>query len=276
MTLCQYATFVACSSCSDLDPLISPELPAGSRVPRPPDFPLAHQMPPERSWAGLGGPRLHVACLSPLPPNPGQFSPTAIDARWLRPTPPPLDPQTEPLIFQQLEIDHYVGELGGQRPGGGEEGPWALREDMDTVPTQVARAVGAQRGSKRGRGHGVPQGFLEVGSVSQLRPEGKSWLLAEGTRVWFDVHPSICPSSVRNTASALSWALFQSDQVPALRGSPSERIGKIKKEMEPQVAMRVMEGPKVGQRCQTAHLGGLRRHQGAMGRSGRGILDRGS
>nr|CAI9697724.1 unnamed protein product [Rangifer tarandus platyrhynchus] len=38
----------------------------------------------------------------------GQFSPTATDARWLRPTPPTLDPQTEPLIFQQLEIDHYV------------------------------------------------------------------------------------------------------------------------------------------------------------------------
>ncbi|XP_070257733.1 DNA polymerase delta catalytic subunit [Myotis yumanensis] len=37
------------------------------------------------------------------------FSPTARDARWLRPSPPPLDPQTEPLIFQQLEIDHYVG-----------------------------------------------------------------------------------------------------------------------------------------------------------------------
>uniref|UniRef100_A0A4X1VUK5 DNA polymerase n=2 Tax=Sus scrofa TaxID=9823 RepID=A0A4X1VUK5_PIG len=39
----------------------------------------------------------------------GQFSVTAIDPRWLRPTPPTLDPQTEPLIFQQLEIDHYVG-----------------------------------------------------------------------------------------------------------------------------------------------------------------------
>nr|XP_005905083.1 PREDICTED: DNA polymerase delta catalytic subunit [Bos mutus] len=39
----------------------------------------------------------------------GQFSPTAIDARWLRPAPPALDPQMEPLIFQQLEIDHYVG-----------------------------------------------------------------------------------------------------------------------------------------------------------------------
>ncbi|KAK2507403.1 hypothetical protein MC885_019725 [Smutsia gigantea] len=39
----------------------------------------------------------------------GQFPTTAIDARWLRPSPPHLDPQTEPLIFQQLEIDHYVG-----------------------------------------------------------------------------------------------------------------------------------------------------------------------
>ncbi|KAG3256569.1 DNA polymerase delta catalytic subunit isoform X1 [Ictidomys tridecemlineatus] len=38
----------------------------------------------------------------------GQFS-EAIDSRWVRPSPPPLDPQTEPLIFQQLEIDHYVG-----------------------------------------------------------------------------------------------------------------------------------------------------------------------
>uniref|UniRef100_A0A2K5ZGI3 DNA polymerase n=1 Tax=Mandrillus leucophaeus TaxID=9568 RepID=A0A2K5ZGI3_MANLE len=39
----------------------------------------------------------------------GQVPPSAIDPRWHRPTPPPLDPQTEPLIFQQLEIDHYVG-----------------------------------------------------------------------------------------------------------------------------------------------------------------------
>ncbi|XP_069312907.1 DNA polymerase delta catalytic subunit [Eulemur rufifrons] len=39
----------------------------------------------------------------------GQLSLSAIDPRWLRPTPPPLDPQEEPLIFQQLEIDHYVG-----------------------------------------------------------------------------------------------------------------------------------------------------------------------
>nr|XP_023399842.1 DNA polymerase delta catalytic subunit [Loxodonta africana] len=39
----------------------------------------------------------------------GQFFPSTLDPRWGRPSPPPLDPQMEPLIFQQLEIDHYVG-----------------------------------------------------------------------------------------------------------------------------------------------------------------------
>ncbi|XP_057617098.1 DNA polymerase delta catalytic subunit [Chionomys nivalis] len=39
----------------------------------------------------------------------GQFSIGDIDPRWLRPTLRALDPSTEPLIFQQLEIDHYVG-----------------------------------------------------------------------------------------------------------------------------------------------------------------------
>uniref|UniRef100_A0A2K5D0L9 DNA polymerase delta catalytic subunit n=1 Tax=Aotus nancymaae TaxID=37293 RepID=A0A2K5D0L9_AOTNA len=51
----------------------------------------------------------------------GQIPPSAIDPRWLRPTPAPLDPQTEPLIFQQLEIDHYVGDpcLAGPPPSRG-------------------------------------------------------------------------------------------------------------------------------------------------------------
>uniref|UniRef100_A0A4X2K7Y0 DNA polymerase delta catalytic subunit n=1 Tax=Vombatus ursinus TaxID=29139 RepID=A0A4X2K7Y0_VOMUR len=40
---------------------------------------------------------------------PGQFSPSARDARWLRPARPGLDPKTQALVFQQLEIDHYVG-----------------------------------------------------------------------------------------------------------------------------------------------------------------------
>lgn len=44
---------------------------------------------------------------------PGQFSTADIDPRWLRPNLRALDPSTEPLIFQQLEIDHYVGELAG-------------------------------------------------------------------------------------------------------------------------------------------------------------------
>lgn len=46
--------------------------------------------------------------------NPGQFSTADIDPRWLRPTLRALDPSTEPLIFQQLEIDHYVGEWAGE------------------------------------------------------------------------------------------------------------------------------------------------------------------
>ncbi|KAB1274909.1 DNA polymerase delta catalytic subunit [Camelus dromedarius] len=62
----------------------------------------------------------------------GQFSSTAIDARWLRPSPPSLDPQTEPLIFQQLEIDHYVGPA---RPL-----PWGPPPSQGSVP--VLRAFG--------------------------------------------------------------------------------------------------------------------------------------
>ncbi|XP_059007002.1 DNA polymerase delta catalytic subunit [Mustela lutreola] len=62
----------------------------------------------------------------------GQFSPMAIDARWLRPTPPPLDPQTEPLIFQQLEIDHYVGPA--------QPLPWTPQPSRNPVP--VLRAFG--------------------------------------------------------------------------------------------------------------------------------------
>ncbi|XP_003465533.2 DNA polymerase delta catalytic subunit isoform X1 [Cavia porcellus] len=49
----------------------------------------------------------------------GQLSSAAIDPRWLRPSLPPPDPQKEPLIFQQLEIDHYVGSappLPGRTP----------------------------------------------------------------------------------------------------------------------------------------------------------------
>ncbi|XP_069900353.1 DNA polymerase delta catalytic subunit isoform X2 [Globicephala melas] len=62
----------------------------------------------------------------------GQLSLTAIDARWLRPSPRPLDPQTEPLIFQQLEIDHYVG-LARPLPG-------VPLPSQDSVP--VIRAFG--------------------------------------------------------------------------------------------------------------------------------------
>ncbi|XP_038608868.1 DNA polymerase delta catalytic subunit [Tachyglossus aculeatus] len=39
----------------------------------------------------------------------GQLSASDRNPQWPRPPPPTLDPQTEPLIFQQLELDHYVG-----------------------------------------------------------------------------------------------------------------------------------------------------------------------
>ncbi|XP_059608331.1 DNA polymerase delta catalytic subunit [Phlebotomus argentipes] len=37
--------------------------------------------------------------------------------KWTRPAVPPLDPKTEPLIFQQLEIDHYTGQPLAGMPG---------------------------------------------------------------------------------------------------------------------------------------------------------------
>ncbi|XP_017656623.1 DNA polymerase delta catalytic subunit isoform X2 [Nannospalax galili] len=57
--------------------------------------------------------------LQPIPEGPldGQFSTAGIDPRWLRPPLPTLNPQMEPLIFQQLEIDHYVGSAA-PLPGG--------------------------------------------------------------------------------------------------------------------------------------------------------------
>lgn len=93
---------------------------------------------------------------TPLPsPHPGQFSPMATDARWLRPTPPTLDPQTEPLIFQQLEIDHYVGEVGDQRPGGWGEGLGQPLWLCGKRWTQRGPAQGSEQGGQVGPGRGA-------------------------------------------------------------------------------------------------------------------------
>ncbi|KAM9039423.1 DNA polymerase delta catalytic subunit isoform 1-T1 [Sarcophilus harrisii] len=54
----------------------------------------------------------------------GQLPASARDARWLRPAPPALDPETQALVFQQLEIDHYVGSpLLPPPPGAPEAAP---------------------------------------------------------------------------------------------------------------------------------------------------------
>lgn len=37
--------------------------------------------------------------------------------KWCRPAPPTLDPATEPIIFQQIEIDHYIGNPLPGMPG---------------------------------------------------------------------------------------------------------------------------------------------------------------
>lgn len=80
-----------------------------------------------------------------LPP-PGQFSPTATDARWRRPAPPSLDPQTEPLIFQQLEIDHYVGEFWGTGPVGGRSAPLALGRGLSPAASALVGIAEAGEG----------------------------------------------------------------------------------------------------------------------------------
>ncbi len=37
--------------------------------------------------------------------------------KWARPPPPTIDPSTHPLIFQQIDIDHYVGSAMAGMPG---------------------------------------------------------------------------------------------------------------------------------------------------------------
>ena len=38
-------------------------------------------------------------------------------AKWARPPPPTIDPSTYPLIFQQIDIDHYIGGALSGMPG---------------------------------------------------------------------------------------------------------------------------------------------------------------
>lgn len=43
--------------------------------------------------------------------------PSSQEARWRRPPLPSIDPHTTPLIFQQLEIEHYLTEPMAGMPG---------------------------------------------------------------------------------------------------------------------------------------------------------------
>merc|ERR1719347_1135679 len=35
--------------------------------------------------------------------------------KWARPEPPSLDPKVDSLVFQQVELDHYIGQRGQTR-----------------------------------------------------------------------------------------------------------------------------------------------------------------
>ena len=66
-----------------------------------------------------------------------------------------MDPQTEPLIFQQLEIDHYVGKFGDQRPGAWEVGPGQPLWLCGKRGTQRVPAQGSEREGQVGAGRGA-------------------------------------------------------------------------------------------------------------------------
>jgi DNA polymerase delta subunit 1 len=37
--------------------------------------------------------------------------------KWCRPDLPPLDPAKDPVVFQQIDIDHYSGNVMRNMPG---------------------------------------------------------------------------------------------------------------------------------------------------------------
>ena len=50
------------------------------------------------------------------PPSPHD-SPCSSKPTWKRPPPPKIIPSSDPLIFQQIDIDHYIGEVIHGMPG---------------------------------------------------------------------------------------------------------------------------------------------------------------
>ena len=45
-------------------------------------------------------------------------APSVAEAKWKRPLPPKLDSSVDPLVFQQIDIDHYTGDPIPGMPGG--------------------------------------------------------------------------------------------------------------------------------------------------------------
>ena len=58
---------------------------------------------------------------SPSPPNSLSPPPSASSQptcrKWNRPPPPKIDPSSDPLVFQQIDIDHYIGGVIPGMPG---------------------------------------------------------------------------------------------------------------------------------------------------------------
>ena len=67
--------------------------------------------------------------LSPSDISPSDISPSLTPSssqtprdKWRRPPPPNINPVVDPLIFQQIDIDHYIGEVVEGMPGA-QKGP---------------------------------------------------------------------------------------------------------------------------------------------------------
>ena len=59
----------------------------------------------------MDGPELSTAMEEPIESHEERF------IKWRRPAPPPLNSEKDKLIFQQIDIDHYIGKPYPGMPG---------------------------------------------------------------------------------------------------------------------------------------------------------------